>query len=101
MAGRLNASRAGECWYMAGRRLSFGLAALVIWLGVCAPASHAQDAAPALVGRWDAVTRSAGGIGQIIELRADGSMTQWFAAMVEFTYAVQGPLLITSYRPAT
>src|SRR5437879_13513044 len=86
MASRLNAAR---------------LAALVIWLGACAPAAQAQDVAPAFVGRWDAVTRSAGGIGQIIELRADGSMTHWYAAMVEFTYVVQGSLLITSFTPAT
>src|SRR3989442_685354 len=86
MAGRLNAAR---------------LAPLVMWLGICTSAAHAQDVAPALVGRWDAVTRSAGGIGQIIELRADGSMTHWYAAMVEFTYVVQGSLLITSFTPAT
>jgi hypothetical protein len=94
-------ARTGECCSMAGRRLSLGLAALVIWLGACAPASHAQDVAPALVGRWDAVTRSAGGIGQVMEFRADGSMMHWFAAMVEFTYVVQGRLLITSFTPAT
>lgn len=86
MAGRLNAAR---------------FAPLVIWLAICTSAAHAQDVAPSLVGRWDAVTRSAGGIGQIIELRADGSMTHWFAAMVEFTYVVQGSLLITSFTPAT
>src|SRR5712691_1109153 len=86
---------------MARRLNTARLAALVIWLGACAPAAQAQDVAPALVGRWDAVARSAGGIGQIIELRADGSMTHWYAAMVEFTYVVQGPLLITSFTPAT
>jgi len=75
MAGRLNAAR---------------LVALLVWLSICTSAAHAQDVAPSLVGRWDAVTRSAGGIGQIIELRADGSMTHWYAAMVEFTYVVQG-----------
>lgn len=86
MAGRLNAAR---------------LVALLIWLGICTFAAHAQDVAPSLVGRWDAATRSAGGIGQIIELRADGSMTHWYAAMVEFTYVVQGSLLITSFTSAT
>ncbi len=86
MAGRLNAAR---------------FAPLVIWLGICASTAHAQDVAPALVGRWDAVTRSAGGIGQIIEFRGDGSMTHWYAAMVEFTYVVEGPFLITSFTPAT
>jgi hypothetical protein len=75
--------------------------ALVIWLGICTSTAHAQDVAPALVGRWDAVTRSTGGIGQIMELRADGSMTHWYAVMVEFTYVVQGSLLITSFTPAT
>src|SRR2546426_9686353 len=86
---------------MAGRLTAARLAPLVIWLGVCTTAAHAEDVGPALVGRWDAVTRSAGGIGQIIEFRADGSMTHWYAAMVEFTYVVQGPLLITSFTPAT
>lgn len=86
---------------MAGRLSAARLAPLVIWLGICTSAAHAQDVAPALVGRWDAVTRSAGGIGQIIELRADGSMTHWFAAMVEFTYVVQGSLLITFHSAAT
>src|SRR5262245_30827840 len=81
-------------------RVASGLAALAIWLGAGAPASWAQDSAPAVVGRWEAVTRSAGGIGQIIEFRADGSMTHWFAAMVETTYVGQGPLLITSFTPA-
>jgi hypothetical protein len=85
MAGWLNAARL----------------ALVIWLGICTSTAHAQDVAPALVGRWDAVTRSTGGIGQIMELRADGSMTHWYAVMVEFTYVVQGSLLITSFTPAT
>src|SRR5262249_62420712 len=45
--------------------------------------------------------RSAGGVGEIIELRADGSMTHWFAAMVEFTYEVRGSSLITSFTPAS
>ena len=75
--------------------------ALVIWLGIWTSTAHAQDVASALVGRWDAVTRSTGGIGQIMELRADGSMTHWYAVMVEFTYVVQGSLLITSFTPAT
>ena len=86
---------------MAGWLSAARLATLVIWLGICASAAHAQDVAPALVGRWDAVTRSAGGIGQVMEFRADGSMMHWFAAMVEFTYVVQGRLLITSFTPAT
>jgi hypothetical protein len=83
------------------RCLACGLVALAIWLGSGVLDALAQDAAAQLVGRWDGVTRSAGGIGEIIELRADGSMTHWFAAMVEFIYVVQGPVLTTSFTPAS
>jgi hypothetical protein len=86
----------------AGRRcLARGLVAVAVWVGCGLADARAQDAAAQLVGRWDGVTRSAGGIGEIIELRADGSMTHWFAAMVEFTYVVQGFLLTTSFTPAS
>ncbi len=42
--------------------------------------------------------RSTGGIGQVIEFRPDGTMTQWTAVLVELTYQVHGPLLLTLYR---
>jgi hypothetical protein len=44
------------------------------------------------------VARSTGGIGQVLEFRPDGSMTQWVAVLVELTYQVHGPLLLTYYR---
>jgi len=59
---------------------------------------EAGDAPAPLLGRWESVTRSAGGLGQVIELRADGTMTQWVAALVELTYQLQGPQLITTFR---
>jgi hypothetical protein len=51
-----------------------------------------------LVGRWESVVRSTGGLGQVMELRPDGTMTQWTAVLVELTYEVHGPLLLTFYR---
>jgi len=91
MARRLSADRP--------RRLACALVTLTFWMA--GGAAHAQDVAAPLVGRWDSMARSAGGVGEIIELRADGSMTHWFAAMVEFTYEVRGSSLITSFTPAS
>jgi hypothetical protein len=51
-----------------------------------------------LIGRWESVVRSTGGLGQVMELRPDGTMTQWTAVLVELTYQVHGPLLLTFYR---
>lgn len=39
-----------------------------------------------------------GGLGQVIELAADGTMIRWAAVLVELTYQVHGPLLLTHYR---
>jgi hypothetical protein len=50
------------------------------------------------IGRWESLVRSTGGIGQVIELRPDGTMIQWTAVLVELTYQVHGPLLLTFYR---
>jgi len=62
---------------------------------------EAVDAPEPLLGRWESVTRSAGGLGQVIELRADGTMTQWIAALVELTYQLQGAQLITTFRASS
>jgi len=76
------------------------LVAVVVLVGAVALAcpGEAADAPEPLLGRWESVTRSAGGLGQVIELRADGSMTQWIAALVELTYQLQGAQLITTFR---
>ena len=44
------------------------------------------------------MVRSTGGLGQVMEFRPDGTMTQWTAVHVELTYQVHGPLLLTFYR---
>jgi hypothetical protein len=75
------------------------VAAVVLASSVAlAPRGEAADAAEPLLGRWESVTRSTGGLGQIIELRADGTMTQWIAALVELTYKLQGLQLTTTFR---
>lgn len=71
--------------------------ALLAWLG--APhAAHAADLAPAVVGRWEAVSRSRGGIGQVVEFQTDGTMVHWIAAMVDGTYTFDGTRLVESIR---
>ena len=67
-------------------------------LGVPPGRAQAADPPPLLIGRWESVVRSTGGIGQVIEFRPDGTMTQWTAVLVELTYQVHGPLLLTLYR---
>jgi hypothetical protein len=73
-------------------------AAALLCLGAPADRSRAADTDPPLIGRWESVARSAGGLGQVLEFRPDGSMTQWVAVLVELTYQVHGPLLLSFYR---
>ena len=51
-----------------------------------------------LIGKWESVVRSKGGIGQALEFHRNGSLTQTTAAMVEATYRVEGSRLITSSK---
>jgi hypothetical protein len=75
------------------------LAAALSLFAVPAPPASAADATAALLGRWEAVLRSADGIGQVLEFRADGTMTQWAVVPVDLHYQVmKGSLLITTYR---
>lgn len=76
------------------------LVAVLVLAGSVASASRGEagDAPEPLLGRWESVTRSAGGLGQVMELRADGTMTQWIAALVELTYQLQGAQLTTTFR---
>ena len=71
--------------------------ALLLWIGAVTQPVHSADTTSGLIGRWDSVTRSRGGIGQIIEFQADGSIVLWAAAMVEATYRLEGARLIESY----
>lgn len=61
-------------------------------------ATQAADPVPAVVGRWEAVARSHGGIGQVVEFQTDGTMVHWIAAMVDGTYTFDGTRLVESIR---
>jgi len=61
----------------------------------CVPiAARAQG----VVGRWESVDRSPGGVGEAIEFRADGTAYQVSAAMGDATYEVKDDWLITSWK---
>jgi hypothetical protein len=65
---------------------------LFAWLLV-----FAQTAAPAgLVGRWDAETRSRGGLGTWIELADRGVCSRTIGAMVDGTWKLEGDQLTVS-----
>lgn len=51
-----------------------------------------------LVGKWDSERRSMGGIGNVMEFKADGSFTATIAAMVDLRYSVTGQDLKTSFE---
>jgi len=50
-----------------------------------------------LVGKWEAIARSHGGLGSTLELHADGTLATSLGAMVDAKYRVEGGYLITSY----
>lgn len=80
------------------RRARLMVAVALLCLGAPANRSRAADPDPPLIGRWESVVRSTGGLGQVLEFRPDGSMTRWVAVLVELTYQVHGPLLLSFYR---
>ena len=75
------------------RRL-LGLAAVALL--AASGAARAQ-----LVGRWESVERSAGGVGEMIEFRADGTANQVSAAMGDATYQISGEWLLTYWKDRT
>src|SRR5689334_6174546 len=50
-----------------------------------------------LIGEWEAVARSRGGLGATLELKADGTLVSSLGAMVDAIYRVEGGDLITTY----
>src|SRR4029453_9748188 len=80
------------------RRAAILVASSLLAFSLLPERSRAADPPPPLIGRWESVVRSTGGLGQVMELRPDGTMTQWTAVLVELTYQVHGPLLLTFYR---
>ncbi len=52
----------------------------------------------ALLGQWESVSRTPEGVGNIIEFRPDGRVTQISASMAEADYRVVGDRLITTWK---
>jgi len=61
------------------------------------PPQTAAAPSPSIVGQWESVARNKGGIGNIIEFNADGTVTQISAAMSDATYQLQGEWLRLFY----
>jgi len=50
-----------------------------------------------IVGKWESVARSYGGIGSTLEFHSDGTISNTLGAMVEFTYRFDGSRLVMSF----
>jgi len=51
-----------------------------------------------ILGQWESLERSAGGVGEVVEFRPDGSFLQMVAAMGDATYEVRGDGLLTFWK---
>ena len=69
-------------------------ARITICLLLVSAVAVAQDRA--LIGKWESVTRSTGGIGSTLQLSADGSLARTVGAMVDATYTFDGRTLVTT-----
>ncbi len=67
------------------------LAAAAVLLSPAAPGQP-------LVGQWESVERSPGGVGEVIEFRSDGTARQVSAAMGDATYKLDGEWLLTFWK---
>jgi hypothetical protein len=65
-------------------------AILLLW----PPAALGQT----LVGQWESVERSPGGVGEVIEFRPDGTARQISAAMGDATYKLDGEWLLSFWK---
>lgn len=59
----------------------------------------AETGAATLVGLWETVETSKGGLGEVVEFRADGSFTQAVATIVDSYYRLSGDLLSVDDAP--
>ena len=57
-----------------------------------------RAASAQLVGQWESVERTPGGVGEAIEFRADGTARQVSAAMGDATYKLDGEWLLTFWK---
>jgi hypothetical protein len=79
-------------------RISMLALAFPLAVALGAGAALAQEAAaPRILGQWESVARNKGGIGNIIEFKDDGTVTQISAAMSDATYSLQGEWLRLFY----
>jgi len=63
------------------------------------PAAASPESA--LLGQWESVTRTAAGVGNILEFLPDGRVTQVSATMAEADYRVDGEWLKMSWKDRT
>jgi len=78
-----------------GSRTIIGISQLIL-AGIGA-AQAAPRAASPLVGSWDAVNRSVGGLGSTIEFGPDNTLSFTIGAMMDFTYRRSGDTLFVMH----
>ena len=59
------------------------------------PPAAAPAAPGSLIGSWESVDRTAGGVGEYVEFKPDGTMVQISAAMGDARYRLDGDSLLT------
>ncbi len=75
------------------------LFALALLFGLVPQATPAPAAASAaLLGQWESVARTEGGIGNILEFHPDGRVSQISASMVDADYTIEGDWLRTVWK---
>jgi hypothetical protein len=78
-----------------GSRTIIGISQLL--LATIGAAQGAPRAASPLVGRWDALNRSVGGLGSTIEFGPDNTLSFTIGAMLDFTYRRSGDTLFVMH----
>ena len=73
------------------------LAALAL-LPLANPTAPATTPLAELLGQWESADRTAEGVGNILEFRADGCVTQISASMAEADYRLVDDRLITTWK---
>jgi hypothetical protein len=63
-----------------------------------APSPNASSPPAELLGQWESADRTAEGVGNILEFRSDGGVTQISASMAEADYRLVDDRLITTWK---
>jgi len=70
-----------------------------LWLlALAVPAAPVSTPPSELLGQWESAERTAEGVGNILEFRADGRVTQISASMAEAEYRLVDDRLITTWK---